>query len=105
MDFEEGKCGLLKKAVYGTRDAAQRGEMEYAEMMVDAGFRQGLYSACAFYHEQKNTRVVVHGNDFAILEGSKSLDWCHGVVQRRVEVKFKNRLERGKPGSVMILNS
>ncbi len=21
-DFEEGKCGLLKKAMYGTRDAA-----------------------------------------------------------------------------------
>ncbi len=24
-DFEEGKCGLLKKAMYGTRDAAQIG--------------------------------------------------------------------------------
>ncbi len=40
-DFEEGKCGPIKKAKYGTRDAAQIWELEYAEMMVDAGFRQG----------------------------------------------------------------
>ena len=49
---------MLKKAMYVTRDAAQNWEMEYTEMMVDAGFRQGLYSACVFYHEQKNIRVV-----------------------------------------------
>ena len=40
-DLEEGKCGLLKKAMYGARDAAQNLELEYTEMMVDAGFRQG----------------------------------------------------------------
>jgi len=45
-DFEEGKCGLLKKAMYGTRDAAQNWELEYTEMMVEAGFKQGAYSAC-----------------------------------------------------------
>ncbi len=38
-DFEEGNCGLLKKVMYGTRDAAQTWEIECAEMTVDAGFR------------------------------------------------------------------
>ena len=43
-DFEEGKCGLLKKATYGTRDSAQNLEMECTEMMVDSGFRHFLHS-------------------------------------------------------------
>jgi hypothetical protein len=58
--MEELEGGLLKKASHGTRDAAQNWEMEYTEMMVDADFRQGLHSACAFYREQKNVREVVH---------------------------------------------
>ncbi len=55
---------MLKKA---TCDAVQYWEMQYTGMIVDAGFRQVEYSACVFYREQKNIRVVVHGDDFAIL--------------------------------------
>ncbi len=62
-DFEEGKCGLLRKTVYSTRDAAQNWELGYTDMMLEAGFRQGSHSACVFYREQKNVRVVVHGDD------------------------------------------
>ena len=90
--------------MYGTRDAAQNWELEYTEMMTEAGFRQGAYSACVFYHEEKNVRVVVHGDDFTVLGPSKGLDWFRGVVQQRMEMKFKNRLERGKPGALRILN-
>ncbi len=53
--FEEGKCGLLNKAMCGTRDAAQDWEMEYTEMMVDAGFRQGGYSACVCSTARRRT--------------------------------------------------
>ncbi len=84
--------------MYGTRDAA------YTEMMQEVGFRQGSYSACVFYHEQKNVRVVVHGDDFTALGPSKSLDWLRGVVKQRMEVKLKGRLERGTPGAVRIPN-
>ncbi len=35
---------------------------------------------------------------------TKSLDCVRGVVQERMEVKFKSRLERGKLGSDLILN-
>ncbi len=59
-DSEEGTRGLLRKAMYGTCDAAQNGKMEHAEIL-EAGFRQGASSACTFYHEQKNdsrTRVA-----------------------------------------------
>ena len=87
-----------------TRDAAQNWELERAEMMTEAGFGQGSFSARVFYREQKNVRVVARGDDFTVLGPSKSLDWFRGVVQQRMEVKFKGRLERGKPGAVRILN-
>ncbi len=73
-------------------------------MMLEVGFRQGSYSACVFYHEQKNVRVLVRESDFTVLGPSKSLNWFRGVVQQRMEVKLKGRLETGKPGAVRILN-
>ncbi len=58
---------MLKKATHGTRDEAHNSELEYTEMMMEAGLRQGSFSACVFYHEQKNVRVVAHGDDFTVL--------------------------------------
>ena len=49
-DHEEGKCGLLVKAMYGTRDAAQDWEHEYIEFMVNAGFVKSRATPCMFYH-------------------------------------------------------
>ena len=37
-DYEEGKCGKLERAMYGTRDAAQNWEMEYSEFLTGIGF-------------------------------------------------------------------
>ncbi len=62
VDFEKGKRGLLKKAKYGARDAAQNWELEFAEMMARAGFRRDSLSVCVFYREQTNVRVAVHGD-------------------------------------------
>ncbi len=69
-------------------------------MMTVAGLRSGSHSACAFYHEKRNIRLVTHGDDFTAFGASQILDWFRGVAQQRVEVKFKGRLERGKPGAV-----
>ncbi len=70
-NLEEGKRGLLKKATRGTRDAAQSWELEYTEMMTEAGFRQRSFSACVLYREQNNARVVAHGDDLPVLGRAK----------------------------------
>ena len=75
----------MKKAMYGTRDAAQNWETEYTEMLQEAGFSQGKYSACVFYHEKRKIRVVVHGDDFTVLGESKGLDWFREAAQKRME--------------------
>ena len=47
-DHTEGMCGILNKAMYGTRDAAQNWEYEYSEFMETVGFRRGKASPCIF---------------------------------------------------------
>ena len=47
-DAEEGKCGKLVKAMYGTRDAAHNWECEYVEFMKGAEFEQGMATPCVF---------------------------------------------------------
>jgi hypothetical protein len=56
-DHEVGKCGRLIKAMYGTRDAAQNWECEYVEFMEGIGFRRGQSTPCAFWHEERRTRL------------------------------------------------
>ncbi len=65
-DPQENACGKLSKAMYGSRDAALNSELENTELMVEAGFAQGSYSVCAFYHKEKDIRVVVHCDDFTV---------------------------------------
>ncbi len=103
-DFEEGMRGRLKKATYGARDAAQNWEMEYTEMFVGLGFRLGVTSPCAFHRVERGVRIVVHGDDFAILGKENELDWLKVNVEKKMNVKLKARLRRGEEGSVRILN-
>jgi hypothetical protein len=79
----------------GTRDAGQNRETEYSGMIADAGSRQGSYSTCVFYHEQKKVGVVAHGDDFnntsSELE-SRLVSWsrsttCGGEVQEQTGEK------------------
>ena len=48
-DSEDGMCGRLVKAVYGTRDAAQHFENEYMNFMTEMGFSPGMSTPCAFH--------------------------------------------------------
>ena len=58
-------------------------------MMINAGFVQGRYSACVFYHGERNVRVVIHGDDFTVLGPGKSLDWFRGIVNKEWKSNFK----------------
>ena len=68
-DKEEGMCGRLEKSMYGTRDAAQNWELEHTELLLGAGFTQGVFSPCVFFHRERNIRIVIHDDDFTSLGG------------------------------------
>ena len=91
-DAEEGMCGRLNMAMYGTRDAPQNWEFEYAEFMEKNGFKKGKATPCLFYHEPRNLRVVVYGDDFTVLGPEEELDWFRKQMVKRYEVEFKARL-------------
>jgi len=91
-DYTEGMCGRLIKAMYGTRDAAQNWEYEYSEFMNTIGFKRGKASPCIFYHEARNIRAVMHGDDFTILGNEYDLDWFRREISQRYEVKFRGRI-------------
>ena len=105
-DHEDGMCGRLVKAMYGTRDAAQNWECEYVDFMLSIGFSQGRATPCMFYHPVREVRVVVHGDDFTIGGFEDGLDWSREEISKRFEVKFRARLGGGPKDDkrVRILN-
>mgnify|MGYP003300256405 CR=1 FL=1 len=94
-DSEEGKCGILKKAMYGTRDAAQNWEVEYNKFMASVGFKRGVTSPCTFWNEEKDTRVVVHGDDFTISGVDEDLIWIRDLMASWFEIKVRGVLGDG----------
>ena len=55
-EAELGKCGRLKHAMYGTRDAAYNWECGYVNFMKSLVFLQGIASQCVFYHVERDLR-------------------------------------------------
>ena len=52
----------------------------------------GLATACAFFHKEKNIRVVVHGDDF-IIEGAEcDLRWVEAILRKKFIVKKRAML-------------
>ena len=73
MGCPPGMVGLLKKSLYGTRDARELGG---GDQGCDAalGFLQAKSNACLYFHEERNIRVEVHG-DFTGVGPKSELEW------------------------------
>ena len=50
-------------------------------------FIRGASTPCAFYRQQKELRVVVHGGDFTLLGWGHQLDWFLDKIGSEYEVK------------------
>ena len=92
QDAEEGMCGKLVYAMYGTRDAAQNWEREYESAFLALGFTQGLSSPCVFYHAERDIRTVVHGDDFTSISDDVQLKWLAAELRKRYELKLRATL-------------
>ena len=56
---EEWMCGMLVRAMYGTRGAAQNWEKAYGEFMVESGFSLRVASPCIFWRREREIRAEV----------------------------------------------
>ena len=71
---EPSVCGRLKKALYGTRDAAHAWEQEYTQTLNNMGFRTGESSTCIFYHDARQLELDME----TISPSSASTRTCSG---------------------------
>lgn len=84
--WEEGACETLRKAMYGTRDAAQSWEYAYVEALENIALQRGNATPCAFYTRDRELRLVVRGDDFTVLGWDVQCDCLRRKIRGVFEV-------------------
>ena len=84
---EDGKCvGLLRKAMYGTRDAPAVWQRLVRRVMAELGFTASRTSACVYVHGARGLRVVAHVDDFLVTGPKLELIELRRQLQKDYEV-------------------
>ena len=86
------KCGRLRKALYGTREAAKCWEVEYCKTLAAMGFKRGRCNPCMFLHASRDLRVLVHGDDFTVSGCDADLHWLAELFQSKYKTKVRGIL-------------
>lgn len=88
-------CGLLRKATYGTRDAAMAWQEEYEQTMLFEGLQAGRASPCHFCHRAHRVRIVVPGDNVLGLTRRRDADQLVAIMWARypTEVQWMGRRE------------
>jgi hypothetical protein len=69
----KGRCGKLKRWLYGMRPAASAWEKDYCDRFEAAGFHRGRAAPTVMHNPETGVRVVVHGDDFTFIGREKEL--------------------------------
>ena len=103
---QPGKCGKLRRCLYGQRGAAAAFQKHVEDRMRKWDFVNSRGCACLFTHRLRDLRVVVHGDDFVSLGCDADLDWFEAAVKSEYTCKVKGRLGpgRGDLKSARLLN-
>ena len=102
---EEHLCGKLRLSMYGTRDAAQNWYKEYSQQLIKIGFVQGIASPCTFYHNERQIRTYVHGDDYVSTGKPNDLKWMQTELEKKYQVKTQVLgPNEGQQKQVKILN-
>ena len=73
MGADAGKIGLMKKSMYGKRDAASIWKREWHEHVNSGSFQLGLSSKNLFHHGENRVSGLTHGDDFVLTRPTKRL--------------------------------
>ena len=89
---KEGKCARLLNTLYGMRSAASNWEKEYSATLEEKAFRPGQATAVAFYNEERDVRIVVHGDDLVIEGFDPDIEWVRDVLAAKYLIKVRGVL-------------
>ena len=77
--------------VYGTRDAGMTWEQCYRDALEQVGFIGGVSKSRLFHHVDRDTPVVVNGDDFTAMGTDTDLDWYTSELETKT-LEIKNVL-------------
>ena len=80
-------CGLLRKSLCGTRDAAQHWEGELRGFLEEIGLRRGQASTCLNSEEARGISASVHGDDVTVKASRKDAERLIRKFKERYEIK------------------
>ena len=103
MGDDAGKVGLMKKSMYGTRDAASNWERDWQEHVKKWGFQLGLSSKNLFHHKENRVSGLTHGDDFVLTGPTKRLTEFEKKMTRVYPIKAKI-IGLGSTKSIKTLN-
>ena len=89
-------CARLRKAMCGTRDAAQCFDAFCEATMKQLGFRVGDFSPCLHYHKERNIACYRHGDDFVPLGTREAQLWFHQALNKHMICKHSGTLGPSK---------
>ena len=78
--------------MYGTRAAASSWAKEYGSKLKEWGFKRGKSTPCVFEHEERDLKIMVHGDDFVTLGLEEQIKWFHESMQSTYEVTIRGVL-------------
>ena len=81
------QCGLLRKSLYGTRNAAQNWECELGGFLEEIGLRRGQASTCLYCEESRGISTSVNGDDVTVKASRKDAEWLIQKFKERYEIK------------------
>jgi hypothetical protein len=101
-----GKCGRLRRWLYGMRPAASAWEKDYSERLQAVGFARGKSAPTVFFNPTTLVRAVVHGDDFTFLGYEEDLRDLEEEMRTWYELKVRGILggEAGDDIEIIILN-
>ena len=103
---QEGKCGRLRRWLYGMRPAASAWEEHYSKLLQARGFRKGRAAPTAFFNSVTGVRCVVHGDEFAFAGDKNDLLYIKVAMEEEYELKMRAMLgdEADDDQEITILN-
>ena len=79
--------GVLKKSMYGTRDAPQIWGEHVRATLEELGYKQSAYQPSVYYHPEKELVIVVHVDDFLCTGDAEALEGLYTGLSQKYELK------------------
>ena len=88
----EDKVGLLRRTMYGCRDASHGWMLDWQQLLSEQGYKVGVANPSLFYNESANARGAVHGDDFIVCGPKKALDEMNAMLKSKYSVRESHRM-------------